>query len=586
MAHLSLGSPIQLDDGLTFDDYKTRYDMPSPFPSSFSDADSSPSTQTSSVPSSSFLGYTPPTSDEEGDKDADGDFDSYSSITSPSDSFPSIVSPVPLPPANALFAWNDATALHGLHSVKEYNTFEHLQPSYVFSHASLDDINATLVRGPYFETTQQDFSSSTCGPSLTPADLNHLGLSFNLPRRDSHTTELSFGSNGTSSDYGDSPATALAPLPTTNSSQSITPIPTPTATINDPTAASEQQCHTSNASFQNFADQSYFPPTGNYYACSFGDCPWSTDNHNLLSTHHEEHVRNGIFNCPISTCMKHFTTFTNLEAHRLLEHAFTNLPVAPHTSFVGTVQPEADQYFPPMPSYQLDDQNEAALSSNVFQPYYDIAQSATPDAIGLGFIPTVSDEGQAQTFAPANNTQAQLDDVFQDNPSPNKAPPRRASDSNIHLNHNEHVSGVVWQDTMPNLHGNEFLYGTPDQTATAPQSSTIVSACSSVLNTPQQSAQKQRRVAFSLAMPSSTLYTSEEGDQSSLSAPMMHSTSAPGLQNGFYALQHGDPHGMAARFHAANAAYQEGICGPQHTVMHNQMVSTCCFFWFKTIAYR
>jgi hypothetical protein len=136
---------------------------------------------------------------------------------------------------------------------------------------------------------------------------------------------------------------------------------------------------------------------------------------------------------------------------------------------------------------------------------------------------------------------------------------------------------------MPNLHGNEFLYGTPNQTATAPQSSTTVSACSSVLHTPQQSAQKQRRVAFSLAMPSSTLYTSEEGNQSSLSAPMMHSTSAPGLQNGFDALQHGDPHGMAARFHAANAAYQEGIYGPHHTMMHNQMVSTCCSFWFKLL---
>lgn len=591
MAHLSLGSPIQLDDGSTFEDYKTRYDMPSPFPSTFSDAESSPSTQTSSVPSSSFLGYTPPTSDEETDKDADGDFYTYSGPSSPIESFPTIVSPIPLPSASTLLAWDSATNIHhGTQSSQEsskcnYDSSFNNDNSFMFSHAPLDNLHSTLVAGSYLDP---ESCLSTPGGLMAPlyhSDLSKLELpTSDASRRDSDATNLSFGSYGTFSDASDSagPAasTMTAPLPTCDSGSSGTPLPTSNGIDNTGdsyTVGTEQQQqsaydHAVSTSSEIPSYSGYFPQSAQCHSCSFADCAWLTDNEDMLRDHHENHVRSGVFNCPLATCLKHFTTFTNLEAHRLLEHAFTDLPLAPHTSFASAMLPEADQYFPPMPSCTTDGPSEAPTP--MFHPYYSVAQSAN-DTVGLGFISNEStnnqSQSQMQTVGPVDTLPS--DSVLgayasQGNPTL----PRRASESNIHTNHNGHVSSVSWEATMPSLLENEIYCVTPEQQITNLPSAPV-SACSSVLSTPQQSLQRQQRFAFNLAMAAPESVTSDEASLLGTSAPMVHSGSAPGLQQNFTQLHHADVHGMSARFQAANAAYREGIYGPPPT-MHSQMVSS------------
>lgn len=580
LTHLSLGSPIQLDDGSTFEDYKTLYSMPSPFPSTFSEANSSPSTQTSSVPSSSFLGYTPPTSDEESDKDADGEFYSYSSVASPSEEFPSIVSPIPLPPSNAVISWTGDTpykhghSLRGAWDNKDNAAYKTADELYVPSQMSFDSINATLVAGTFLETTQSCLSApgGLIAP-LYPSDINLLESVNDTPRRDSQSSNLSFGSYGTTSDGSDVATSALAPLSTSFSSQSMTPVPSIGAPqVYTPSDSTLQGKQTYLVDEPAASLQGYFPRSGQYFACSFADCSWSTDNSSLLSAHNEEHVRNAIFNCPITSCLKHFTTITNLEAHRLLEHAFTDLPLAPHTSFVPAVQSEADQYFPPMPAYDGNTHLESASSAQGFQPYYQVAQSVTSDTIGLGFVQNGPDQFlQAQAAGPTQN--APINSAFVSSfVPPRKALPRRASDSIIQTGHNGHVSSNPWENTLPSLQEEEVLCTATDQLARL-QPSTPDSASPSTVNTPQQDGSQKRRVAFSLELPPSTKIPRMFNASS---ASVCGGNGVADCQTTAHHPGRANSNDLAAMFHTAHTTYTEGVFGP-HTNLQAQMVSKAFF---------
>lgn len=589
MAHLSLGSPIQLDDGSSFDPYKTQYDLSSPFPCSFSDADSSPSTQTSSLPGSSFLGYTPPTSDEEGDKDADGDFDTSYGASSPNEPFPPIVSPIPLPIAfNTPFTLESptttATTRQEEHSsqyasrVKTEQGFA-FDDTYLYSHASLDSINSTLVAGSYLNVPQSCLSAP--GGLIAPlcsAELHKLGYANDAPRRDSDGTSLSFGSYS-GSDYSETVAPSM-PMPTVSSAQSITPTASPTAGVEGNTSGTESQQIA--YSISNTSDpttfSSYFPQPDSYHPCSFADCHWAGESKEALATHHEEHVRIGIFNCTTRGCTKHFANIISLETHQLVDHSFTGSPLVPQTSFTTEVHCEVNQYFPQMNTYDNTTlQNPVDVTQ--YDPYYQVAQSAS-DTVGLGFVQPTSAEVQQSvpsfnevSIATVENAPAPASYALQ-----SIGLPRRASDSNIHTDANGHLSTVSWERSMPTLSENEVFNTTSIQQPVSLPMSQSASVCSSGTSTPQQSAQKQRRVAFSAPLPSPAasggVISEVDYNQTLPTTPAQASqlSYAPlPVQLDYARMHHADPHALAARFHAANLAYREGVYGvPQH--MHNQMV--------------
>lgn len=597
MAHLSLGSPIQLDDGSSFDHYKTQYDLSSPFPCSFSDADSSPSTQTSSLPGSSFLGYTPPTSDEEGDKDADGEFDTSYGASSPSEPFPSIVSPIPLPIAsNTPFTLESATTTattrqeeHSSQYASQVKTEQGFafDDTYLYSHASLDSINSTLVAGSYLNVPQSCLSAP--GGLIAPlcsAELDKLGYSNDAPRRDSDGTSLSFGSYS-SSDYSETVAPSM-PMPTVSSAQSITPTPSPTAGVDGYTSGTESQqigtesqqtTYSISIPSDPITFSSYFPRPDSYHPCSFADCQWVGESKEALATHHGEHVRIGIFNCTSRDCTKHFANIISLETHQLVDHSFTGSPLIPQTSFTTEVHCEVDQYFPQMNTY---DNTTPQNTVNVIQyePYYQVPQSAN-DTVGLGFVQPTS----AQVQQPVSSFNEVPASTMENAPAPASYTvqaiglPRRASDSNIHTDANGHLSTVSWERSMPTLNENEVFNTTSIQQAVSLPMSQSASVCSSGTSTPQQSAQKQRRVAFSVPLPSpaaSGEVISEVDYSQALPttpAPALPlSYAPPPVQVDYARMHHADPHALAARFHAANVAYREGVYGvPQH--MHSQMVS-------------